>query len=228
MKLRLWALTVFAIILTTVGASPRVANQNKTREKTGSLPREARTAKALLSPEAGTVLYLNMGFINKLGIEEWSNLCRWDRNVINYNWDTTLNNPSDPWRIAFTNSISDWNSATLWINYYKTTLAEDILIGKKPNLNHPEWGGWTESTQGIGIQYCVFIHGNIWANTSAPGVDTPDKRKTIAGHELGHGFGLDHAASNAALMYRKQVWGVFTVPQPPDVELVNAAYPLIP
>ena len=128
MKLRLWALTVFAIILTTIGASPSVANQNKTWEKAGSLPRDARTTKALLSPEAGTVLYLNMGFINKLGIEEWGNFCRWRQNNVYYKWGPTLSDPNDNWRVAYSTSILDWNAVTNIKDYFFNTQSENSII----------------------------------------------------------------------------------------------------
>lgn len=126
-------------------------------------------------------------------------------------------------RVAFTNSLQDWNAAGTKVHFqnsgsYKVYLAE-------ANMPGVAWDGRSYITgSGTTIQSC-----SCYLNMYYTDGYGANKRRSVSGHELGHSLGLWEVTGGAELMNkatpsRYDTYGVYT-PQQDDINGVNFLYP---
>ena len=149
---------------------------------------------------------------------EYEQQCHWPHTIgatdtRNYNWGPQLATPGTAWRNAFQTAIQSWNSAGTNFVLFENAALSNITMDLA-NVPNGDSGLTFISCSGSTI-----IHSYVTVNTAinlTPVTEVP-------AHEIGHGQGLGHIASDGAIM-RYDTGGV-TGPQAQDVELHRLLYP---
>jgi len=154
--------------------------------------------------------------------------CRWSKSpgqikYLSYNWGPNLAPyPNALWRIAFQSSVSDWNNTSTPFWLYETSSSSpklDLDIywqgGGSAGFAQPTCSGSTTT------HYAV--RGNAVYYT---GSSNYNRRRSVTGHELGHGHSVGHIDSTQiALLGYNPDPNVYYTPQSIDVQLIQQVYP---
>jgi len=156
-------------------------------------------------------------FVSKV-FPEYEQQCHWPHTIgatdtRNYDWGPQLATPGTAWRNAFQTAIQSWNSAGTNFVLFENAALSNITMDLA-NVPNGDSGLTFISCSGSTI-----IHSYVTVNTAinlTPVTEVP-------AHEIGHGQGLGHIASDGAIM-RYDTGGVHG-PQAQDVELHRLLYP---
>lgn len=154
--------------------------------------------------------------------------CRWGKSPgqirnLSYNWGSNLAPyPNAFWRIAFQSSVSDWNNTSTPFWLYETSsgsanLNLDIYyqVGGGAGYAQPTCSGSTTTH--------YTVRGNSYHYT---GSGNYNRRRSVTGHELGHGHSVGHInSSQIALLGYNPDPNVYYTPRSLDVQLIQQVYP---
>lgn len=141
--------------------------------------------------------------------------------TINYDWGSYLQYQNNPWRMAATSSIWDWNAKSSRIDYSwgnDETVLIDLYYDSSPG-----------SEGGICVWYfnsSYLIYAEVLQNSYYSWYST-NQMRSATGHELGHGLGLGHILNTdtIALMGNNPDTNLYFMPQLADIYLLNIVYP---
>ncbi len=189
-------------------------------------------AKELQFPSSARSFPLSQGSTNQIylplvvrSIREIDVACRWSHQpaittYVTYKWGDRLQTPGTLYRNAFQSSITDWNS-----------------ISTKMRLSYSSSGNVSFNTYssqdgraGVTYSYCdgqLLTSAEVLANIYYDSGRTNNSRRSITGHEMGHGLGLGHIPEDEgiALMGYNPDRNIYYVPQSLDIGLMNQVYP---
>jgi len=116
------------------------------------------------------------------------------------------------WARAYSASVGDWNSATNRVGYAYSTSATNRL------------GMYVaaDNRSGYTVWYCsgtTMLRFDAYVNDYYTGTD--NWRRSVTGHELGHGISLGHSTVSPSLMGPNPDPQVYYKPQPDDIDGVN-------
>lgn len=154
--------------------------------------------------------------------------CRWPHTYggghttyVTYLWGSNLQTPGSLWRNAFGASLGDWNSLSTLMRYTYDSYG-DVIV----NTYYAQDGnaGYAQPYCNYSTTYAYDVMGNTYYDIVNS--YTNNHRRSVSGHELGHGFSLGHisSADGIALLGYNPDPNVYYVPRTPDVNLVNQVY----
>ncbi len=153
--------------------------------------------------------------------------CRWfhyyggdSATYISYRWGSNLQGTS-LWRTAFEQSLQDWNNTPTRLLYYFDSYG-DVHI-------NTYWGE-NDGLAGFAVPYCsgtTTIAYDVMGNTYYDALYgySSNHRRSVTGHELGHGWSLGHITDpGTALLGNNPDPETYYTPQQLDIDLVNQVY----
>ena len=151
-------------------------------------------------------------------------------NLWGYTWDSVdpLYYWMDNWvgyntRTAFVYSMEQWNATSTPVNFQNSGNYDVYLF--ETNRDDVTWDGRTSAS----VQGSKFVKVYCYLNMYYTDDYGTNKRRSVAGHELGHVLGLDEMGYYDSVLMnqytdrRYDVYGVYT-PQQDDIDGVNAMY----
>lgn len=153
--------------------------------------------------------------------------CRWGKSPgqirnLSYKWGPNLAPfPNAFWRIAFQASVSDWNNTSTPFWLYETSSGEKINLDIYYQVGG--YAGYAQPTCSGSTTTYYIVRGNSYNYT---GSGNYNRRRSVTGHELGHGHSVGHINSSqiALLGYNPDI-NVYYTPQSLDVQLIQQVYP---
>lgn len=143
----------------------------------------------------------------------------WKNGVGNltYKWGDRLKTSGTVIRNAFEDALYDWYWTPTKVKFSYNSSSKNTLNSYYLN-DSTEYGVTTINHTGSSINYFT-------AKVNAGNSETSTKNvaRSAAGHELGHGIGLDHSSSKAIMNSSRDRTKVY-VPQTDDINGVNARY----
>ena len=110
--------------------------------------------------------------------------------TVEYRWSPYIN---AAWKTAFRSSIGDWNGLNTDVTLSHNTYGE-FWMG---NYNQ------ADGNYGLNQNWCSgsdIVDANNWGNLYYDNTHSANERRSISGHEAGHGLGLHHTGTGQ-LMY---------------------------
>ena len=149
--------------------------------------------------------------------------CRWNHigqttTYVTYFWGSNLQGNS-LWKTAFQSSLSDWNGISTRMRYRYDSYG-DVYINTYRMAD--SLAGYAAPSCSGAVTAGYDVLGNTYYDTGY----SSNYRRSITGHELGHGFSLGHISdSGIALMGNNPNPDIYYRPQTLDTNLVNEIYP---
>lgn len=119
--------------------------------------------------------------------------------------------------VGYELAVGDWNAAQNYIRYKKNISASNYL-GVFWDVNQSHFGRITLECTGDNIDRF-----DIYVNTNSSALSDWTIARSVAGHELGHGLGLDHSAQTAIMNSNRNRQQIYS-PQSDDIDGANAIY----
>lgn len=150
--------------------------------------------------------------------------CRWSHvygssstTWVSYQWGDRLQSAGTWWRTAFEASISDWNGTPTRMRLYEESYGAIYL-----NTYYAD-----DNLSGYAQPYCsgstTYAY-DVLANSENTHY-TANVRRSVTGHELGHGLSLGHISdSGIALLGNNPDPNLYYTPRQLDIDLVNQVY----
>lgn len=145
--------------------------------------------------------------------------CKWSSSTVTWNYATGLQSTDVT---AWTNSASSWTSATD-ADYSKVTSRTPNVYCTYQNDSGVDWDGLTYYNQSGGY----FTSCTCYLNHYYTDNYVANKRRSVAGHELGHALGLNEYVGPALmhpLTYTRYDLNGYYTPQTDDINGVNYLY----
>lgn len=138
---------------------------------------------------------------------------------VTYKWGPNQQNPIYLWRQRFTQSVSDWSSSTVRPDLVENSSSPNVLDSY--DAADGNYGTATLVCSGTSMISFTAKANSYYGPTY--NWDTNFMR-SIAGHELGHGLGLNHSTSTAIMNTSRDRYVIY-VPQSDDTSGIAALYP---
>jgi hypothetical protein len=143
----------------------------------------------------------------------------WKNGVGNltYKWGSNLQSPGSVIRNGFNSAVSDWiaTSTPVWLSYNSSS---PNTLNSYYLLDSSEYGKCTVTYTGSYINYFTAM-----VNSGNSNITLNNVARSAAGHELGHGLGLDHSTLTAIMNSNRNRTSIYT-PQSDDINGINARY----
>lgn len=147
--------------------------------------------------------------------------CSWGSSAtqVTYKWGPNLGNPTFLWQIKFNESISDWNTSTVRPDLVENSGSPNTLDSYSAVDNN--YGVATVTCSGSTmLSFVAKANSNYGPSYNWDG----NFMRSVTGHELGHGLGLDHSTSTAIMNTSRDRYTIY-VPQVDDTSGIAALYP---
>jgi hypothetical protein len=143
---------------------------------------------------------------------------KWPSGSINYKWGSNLQTSGSVIRTAFEQATSDWTATPTRIIFSYNSSSVNTL-NSYYLVDSSDYGVCNYSYTGS-----TFNNFTAMVNAGNSNVTTTNVARSAAGHELGHGLGLDHTIASA-LMNSSRDRTIIYVPTADDVAGANSVYP---
>lgn len=139
------------------------------------------------------------------------------RKTLYYKFGSALSN-YQLWVVAYNSSVSDWNAAQSKVQYTYSSSAASVFDVYNAQDNKA----------GKTLWYCsgtTMTRADSLGNVFYDNGYSANLRRSITGHELGHGISLGHSTVSPSLMGPNPNPNVYYAPLSDDIAGVNARFP---
>lgn len=138
---------------------------------------------------------------------------------VTYKWGPNQQNPIYLWRQRFTQSVSDWNNSVVRPDLVENSGSSNVLDSYDA----------ADGNYGVAQLVCngtSMVRFTAMGNSNRGPEYNWDTNfmRSITGHELGHGLGLNHSTATAIMNTSRNRY-VLYVPQADDANGIAALYP---